>query len=83
MLAMIVWVLFCFVMWAWAIMMPLLVVGGVAQILFDPAFLNIELGVTPQEQYRTLGTFAGLGAVGLAFAVLRFRGYIRFCDRDG
>jgi hypothetical protein len=82
MLSMIVWVLFCLIMWGWAIILPILVVLGVIQMLFHPPFMDVELGATPEEQMRNLGSAAVMGAIGLAFVVLRLRGHVHFGDRD-
>jgi hypothetical protein len=80
--SMVVWVLFCFVMWAWALIGPLCFVLGIVQMYLDPRWLDIELGVTPREQQQSLTTLAVTGDVGVAFVALRLRGHIRFGDRD-
>ena len=80
--AMIVWVLLCFAMWAWAIMMPLIIMLGVVDMLFHPEWLSVNLGATDDERLRNLSSAGVLAAVGLAFVVLRLRGHIRFGDRD-
>jgi hypothetical protein len=82
MASMIVWVLLCFILWAWAIIMPLVFVLGAVQMLFQPPFLDMQLGATNEEQLRNLGTAAAQGAVGVAFVVLRLRGHLQFGDRD-
>jgi hypothetical protein len=79
MASMIVWVLFCFGMWAWAIIGPLgLLLGTLSLAGVD----FISAGATRDETVRIMGTFAGVGAVGLAFVWLRCRGYLKFGDRD-
>ena len=81
MASMIAWCVFCFVMWFWAIVGPLVIVGGVTKLLFDPPWLDIQLGHTPMQP-DDLGLPVVLSAVGLVFVVLRLRGHIHFGDRD-
>ena len=79
MASMIVWVLFCFVMWAWAIMGPLFLLFGTLSL----ANLDfVDMGATRDEIIRNMQFGGGIGAVGLAFVWLRCRGYLKFGDRD-
>jgi hypothetical protein len=76
---MIVWVLFCFVMWFWAIVGPLFLVIGPLSFYVD----WVEFpGKTPEEKLGNMGLGASLGAVGIAFVWLRCRGYLKFGERD-
>jgi len=73
--SMILWVLFCFVMWAGAIMGPIILLCWVLSDFVG----GIDLGPNP-DQTAHLG--GGLGAIGLAFVWLRCRGYLKFGNRD-
>jgi hypothetical protein len=67
------WALLCLVMWFWAIVGPLLVVGGAASYFVD---LRDVLDIPGREALSLGGV---LGAVGISFVWLRMRGYIKFC----
>jgi hypothetical protein len=73
--SMIVWVLFCFVMWAWAIMGPLILMAWGLSFFVDV----VDLGANPNETVRMA---AGFGTLGIAFVWLRCRGYLKFGERD-
>jgi len=75
---MIIWVLFCFFMWAWAIMGPLILLAWVLSFVLGFAGF-IDLGPNPEETVRMA---AGFGALGIAFVWLRCRGYLKFGERD-
>jgi hypothetical protein len=75
MASMVVWVLFCFNMWLWAIMGPIFLLAWILSFFGD----FIDLGPNPNE---TVALGVGLGVVGIAFAWLRCRGYLKFADRD-
>jgi hypothetical protein len=79
--AMVVWVLFCFMMWAWAIVGPITVLTVAFQMIYEPEW-GAPLGVTERDKWMQLQIGAVLGAVGIAFAYLRLWGYLRFGDRD-
>ena len=79
MASMIVWVLFCFVMWGWAIIGPLsLLLGTLSLAGVD----FISAGRTKDETILNIEIGAACGAIGLAFVWLRCRGYLKFGDRD-
>jgi hypothetical protein len=82
MLSMVVWVLFCGVMWLWAFGGPLILVGIGSELLYSDPPMDIEAAVQRQQHLRDLGVVAGMSVVGLAFVVLRLQGHIRFGDRD-
>ena len=75
MAAMIVWVLFCFAMWTWAIMGPLFLLSWILSFFVD----FIDFGPDPSQ---TVGVGVGLGVIGISFAWLRCREYLKFGDRD-
>lgn len=79
---MIVWVLFFFVMWAWAIAGLLTVIFGTISFCVDTDWINVLPGSTQQEKLAYMGQAAFVAAVGLAFVWLRCRGYLKFGDRD-
>jgi succinate-acetate transporter protein len=79
--SMVVWVIFCLVMWAWAITGPLAVVMVTIALTLEPEWLG-SVGETPREKMLNLQVGVVLGAVGLAFVWLRLRGYLKFGDRD-
>ena len=77
MVSMIIWVLFCFVMWAWAIMGPIILAAWVLSLV---GLANlVDLGPNPDETVRMAACFT---TVALAFVWLRCRGYLKFGDRD-
>jgi hypothetical protein len=80
--AMIVWVLFCFVMWSWAILGSIIVLLGIVSLYGNPPLVDVELGATPDEKLHNLCTAAGVAAVGLAFVSLRLLGHLHFGARD-
>jgi hypothetical protein len=79
--SMIVWALFVFIMWAWAITGPITVSTVAFQMIWEPEW-GVPLGVTTQDKWMQLQIGAVLGAVGLAFVWLRLRGYLVFANRD-
>jgi hypothetical protein len=81
-LSMIVWVLFCFVMWSWAIMGPIIVLLGLLTLHDDVPFVHVDLGSTTEERLKNIGAVAMLGAVGIAFVSLRLLGHLQFGQRD-
>jgi hypothetical protein len=81
--SMIVWVLFCFAMWAWAIMGPLWLIFWTLAYFQVPGFESFAIpGDTASEKRQQLVTPAILGAVGISFVWLRCRGHLKFGDRD-
>jgi hypothetical protein len=80
MATMILWVLFCFVMWYWAIVGPLFLVIGIMS-LYGVDFIDFP-GQTITEKLSYMEFGAVLSTVGLAFVWLRCRGYLKFGDRD-
>jgi hypothetical protein len=66
-------------MWFWAIFGPLAILIGALSFVTD--LVNFE-GATPNEKLANMGFAAPLGAVGLAFVWLRWRGYLKFAGRD-
>lgn len=78
---MIVWLLLTFVMWGWAIIGPVYLLFGAIYFLLDADWVSIP-GPTAEDKLANLGVAAFLGAVGISFAWLRWRKYLKFADRD-
>jgi hypothetical protein len=77
MTARVVWLLFSFAMYAWAILGPLSIVIGTLSFFVEG--VNFE-GATPEEKLKNMGVAGILGAVGIGFAWLRWAGFLVFGD---